>query len=197
MSNELVNPLQAIVRKAAQSLPATTGRTAAQQVRIDRRAGEVVILADVSASMSAPSTPGKRKIDVLREAVAAAKQRSPCRLIAFSGEAREVEQIPEPDSHTDLANGLRAAQAHDPGMALVISDGQPDHAAAALAVARAFRGAIDVLYIGPEDDLGAIEFMRVLAAAGGGDVTINDVGTAAGAQRLLGCIAGLLPAPRP
>ncbi|RNK52987.1 VWA domain-containing protein [Xanthomonas vasicola] len=194
MSKELTNPLQALVKKAAQTLPATTGKTALQQIKLERRAGAVVILADVSASMDSVAADGRRKIDLLRQAVAAA--RGTARLIAFSQRAREVEQIPEPESNTDLAGGLAAVRELDPGTTLLISDGEPDNEAAALAQARMFRGAIDVLYIGPEGNSRAIDFLRRLAAAAGGHVTINDIAAPTGARLLQQRIAGLLQGPR-
>ncbi|RNK44282.1 VWA domain-containing protein [Xanthomonas vasicola] len=189
MSKELTNPLQALVKKAAQTLPATTGKTALQQIKLERRAG-----ADVSASMDSVAADGRRKIDLLRQAVAAA--RGTARLIAFSQRAREVEQIPEPESNTDLAGGLAAVRELDPGTTLLISDGEPDNEAAALAQARMFRGAIDVLYIGPEGNSRAIDFLRRLAAAAGGHVTINDIAAPTGARLLQQRIAGLLQGPR-
>lgn len=192
MSNLPANPLQGLIKKAAQTLPTTTGRVAAQQERIDRRRGQAVILADISASMYAPAWGGQRKIDVLREAVAGAMRQAAARLFVFSADVREVCDVPEPEHNTNLVAALRAARQLDPGVTLVISDGQPDNAAAAIEEARQFRGAIDVLYIGPESDRAAIEFMKRLAAAAGGDVRTHDVARLGNAQQLLGHIAGLL-----
>ncbi|AYL28539.1 TPA: vWA domain-containing protein [Pseudomonas aeruginosa] len=195
MSNELINPLQQLIAKASKTLPATTGRVATHQARLDRRQGEVIILADISASMGCTAWGQRRKIDVLREAVDAALERQPARLIAFSDQPREVQHIPEPESSTNMTAALRAALQFNPGVTLVISDGQPDNAKSALEVAAQFRGVIDVLYVGPETDRAAMGFMRRLAAAAGGDMVSNDISSQAGAQRLLTCIAGLLPGP--
>lgn len=195
MNKEIANPLQTLIQRAAKTLPATTGKVAAQQARIDRRQGKYVILADISASMEAPAWGTLRKIDVLREAVAAALQRTTAHLIAFSRDAQEVETIPEPDANTDLAKGLLAARAYTPGVTLVISDGQPDDPARALAIARKFRGAIDVLYVGPDSDAAAIAFMRQLAAAAGGEVIVNDISQPGGAKQLTNRMLYLLPAP--
>lgn len=192
MNKSLTNPLQHIIKRAATTLPAQTGKVAIQQAQIDRRLGQVVILADVSASMESPACGGLRKIDVLRDAVSLARGRSTARLIAFSDRAREVESIPEPEANTNLTAGLKAALAHDPGITLVISDGQPDRPDEALAIARRFRGVIDVLYVGPDSDVTAIAFMRRLAEATDGRVTLNDVTREDGARLLASRIAGLL-----
>ena len=192
MSNLPANPLQGILQCAARTLPATTGKVAVQQERLDRRVGQMVILADISASMSGPASGGLRKIDVLRQAVVGATQQVHARLFVFSKGAREVSAIPEPEDNTNLAAALDAVRQLDPGVTLVISDGQPDHAEAALRAARQFRGAIDVLYVGPESDTAAIQFMRQLARLGGGDVRMHDVAKLGNAQQLLRHIAGLL-----
>jgi Mg-chelatase subunit ChlD len=192
VSNLPANPLQNILKRAAQTLPATTGKVAQEQERLERRRGQVVILADISASMAGPAWGGQRKIDILREAVAGALQQASARLFVFSGGVREVRTVPEPEDNTNLAGALLSAQELDPGVTLVISDGHPDNAAAAIEVAQKFRGVIDVLYIGPETDSAAISFMKRLAAAAGGDMRTHDVARLGGAHQLLGHIAGLL-----
>lgn len=194
MTNLPAIKLQQLVKRAGQTLPAQTGAVAKQQARIDRRRGGSVILADISESMNGPAWGGQRKIDVLRQAVAAALQQTGAQLVAFSASPRNVSSVPEPESNTNLAAALQHVKAMDPGVTLVISDGQPDNEAAALAVARTFRGVIDVLYIGPETDDAASAFMRRLAAAADGQVRTHDVARlgAGQAQQLIGHIAGLL-----
>lgn len=194
MNRQLANPLQAVLKRAAQTLPAHTGKVAQQQARIDRRNGGAVILADISTSMGGPAWGGQRKIDVLRQAVAGALQQATAQLMVFSSDVRTVSTVPEPDGNTNLALALEHVKDMDPGVTLVISDGIPDNEAAALAVARTFRGVIDVLYIGPETDAKAIAFMRRLAAAANGRVQTHDVGRlgAGPAQQLISHIAGLL-----
>jgi hypothetical protein len=193
MSNELTNPLQQLIKKAGKTLPATTGKVAVHQQKIDRRKGETIILADISISMASAAWGDKRKIDVLREAVTAVRSRISSRLIVFSKDAREENEIPEPEANTDLVAGLQAAKEHDPGSTLVISDGYPDNGEDSLQIARQFRGIIDVLYVGPEDDTKAIEFMRKLAESGGGNFNENDISGMEGAQKLLPSILQLLP----
>lgn len=192
---QLTNPLQSLLATAAKTLPKSTGVVAQFQARMDRRQGSVVILADVSTSMASAAWGGQRKIDILREAVATARRHTVLDLIAFSTHVERVDVIPEPRGGTDLAAGLAAAHALDPGVTLVISDGHPDDQKRALQIAGTFRGAIDVLYIGPESDAAALAFMRRLAAAAGGDVRAHDIAKA-GTQRLAQSIAALLPAPR-
>lgn len=187
-----INPLQNIIKRAATSLPPATGKVAIEQERINRRRGEIVILADISASMGAPAWGGHRKIDLLRDAVNAVLQQTSARLIAFSAAAREVGTIPEPEENTNLADALDSARALDPGQVLVISDGSPDSEEKAIAAAKKFRGVIDVLYIGPENDKAAIAFMKRLANAAGGDVQSFDLVKIGNSQKLLTHIAGFL-----
>jgi Mg-chelatase subunit ChlD len=192
-SRSLVNPLQRLVKKAANTLPKTTGQVAAQQERINRRAGRVVVLADISASMDTMAWGGQRKIDILRDAVSIALQGRTAKLFVFSGNVREVSAIPTmTEANTALHNALAHVRTLDPGVTLVISDGQPDNAPAALAEAAKFRGVIDVLYVGPETDAAAIAFMRKLAQATNGDVRIHDIAKLGNSQELLTHIAGLL-----
>lgn len=194
MSKALTNPLQSLVAKAATTLPAKTGAVAQHQARMQRRQGASVILADISASMSSPAWGGQRKIDIMREAVRTVRRSKPARLFVFSESVREVQDIPaESESHTALHKGLEHVAALDPGITLVISDGHPDKPQLALEAAKKFRGAIDVLYIGPEGDSDAILFMRRLAAAAGGEVKTYDLAKlGASQQQLLTHIAGLL-----
>lgn len=193
MNNLPVNPLQGILSCAARTLPATTGKVAVQQARLERRRGTVVVLADISASMGSPAWGGQRKIDVLREAVDGALMHQPhAKLFVFSANIRECKAIPEPEHNTNLAAALREVCKLDPGITLVISDGQPDNEKLALEAARQFRGVIDVLYIGPQSDHAAIDFMKRLATVAGGEVRTHDVARLGNARQLQGHIAGLL-----
>lgn len=150
----------------------------------------MTILADVSGSMAEPADGGRRKIDVLREALQSAGD---ARLVAFSTHPRDVrERLPEPDGGT----ALHLALAHVAGARrlLVISDGHPDDARLALTAAdRLGDVRIDVVYCGPEHDLTGMDFMRRLARGGGGAHHV-DIGRrpALAAQT----IAALLPPPR-
>lgn len=192
MTNLPVNPLQSFLKRAANTLPVTTGKVALQRDRLNRRSGQVMILADISASMNSIASGDVRKIDLLREAITAVTLNSSARLFVFSKHVREVHSIPEPEDNTNLAAALSKLQLLDPGVTLVISDGRPDNPGEALNIARSFRGAIDVLYIGPDSDRTAIEFMTLLARVGGGDFRAHDLAKLGSSQKLLGHISGLL-----
>jgi len=180
MTKALTNPLQAIVAKAATALPATTGRVAPyaeRQRRLETGRGTVV-LADVSGSMEETAWGGRTKHALLREALANALQDGH-EVIAFSATAVRVpaiEELPPAHGNTALHAGLRAATSHTPARILVISDGQPDDEGSALAEAQAFPGVIDVLYIGPDGNRQAIDFLRRLAKGACGTYQTCDVG---------------------
>jgi len=185
------NPLQALIQQAA-SAPAETGNTARYRRRFASAGTGQVIVADVSGSMADLAWGGKRKIEVLREALAGAP---PARLIAFSSSPSEIAssaELPEPGGGTAMHRALDAASAIRPERTLVISDGQPDDEGLALASAERLSGAIDVLYIGPDGDYAAIAFMRALARAGAGRYASHDL-RRAGAMLLGQTIRGLLP----
>ena len=72
MSNLPANPLQSLIGRAAQELPATTGAVEPYYERLRRIGGrDTVVLADVSGSMAAPAWGGRTKHSVLRDALAA------------------------------------------------------------------------------------------------------------------------------
>jgi hypothetical protein len=76
--------------------------------------------------------------------------------------------LPEPNGGTALHLALACAVGYQPGVTLVISDGQPDNEQHALAQAEQLSGRIDTLYIGPDGDRAAMDFMRRLARVGCG-----------------------------
>jgi hypothetical protein len=164
MARDLTNPLAQIVAQAAKTLPATTGSTASYAER--RTVSLRLIVADVSGSMASNAWGGRRKIDILRETLI---PYTGVKCIAFSSGARLVSPIdlPEPDGGTNLRGALiMAAGLPNITDILVVSDGQPDDENAALRAASALKVRIDALYIGPDTDAAAINFMRRLAMAG-------------------------------
>lgn len=88
---------------------------------------------------------------------------------------------------TNLAGALRFVQPADgTGMRLiVISDGYPDDADAALQAARGFTSRIDTIYIGQPGSAGE-RFLARLAAASGGQHSLNTVPQLA--QRIVGLL---------
>jgi hypothetical protein len=75
---------------------------------------------------------------------------------------------------TNLHKALQFAKVADlPGIRFIlISDGYPDDPGLALSIAAQYRNRIDTIFVGPEDDIAGREFLRRLAAAGGGQHSI-------------------------
>lgn len=180
MTKQLANPLQSLISAAAKRLPSQTGATASYHARTGA-SGPSVILADVSGSMATTAWGGRRKVEILREAVAG-MLRPEHRLIAFSSSARETREIPEPDGGTALHIAIEHATGLRPSQTLVISDGQPDDAARALRAAEALPGVIHTLYVGPDSDRAAMDFMARLARLGTGRAQSADLRTTGPAQ---------------
>jgi hypothetical protein len=155
---------------------------------------DAVILVDVSGSMQTEDSRGARsRYEVALEELAQLQASMPGKLgiIAFAslpeftpgGQPRMI------GGGTNLAAALKFAKIADvPGMRfIVISDGEPDSESQALDVARGFKGRIDTVYVGPEADNGARDFLRRLAAANGGQAVMAQQAQALAAhtERLL------------
>ncbi len=172
----LVNPLQALIARAAKT-PAQTGAVADCQKRLDNAGQGVVILCDLSGSM-AESAGGRTKIEQLQEALDSVLNAQPtAQVVGFNSTAFSLlgGRLPDPSGGTALHLGLEEVARHRPGKTVVISDGLPDSPEAALAAAERLAGIIDVIYCGPDSAAEAIEFMRRLARAGGGRVVVHDL----------------------
>ncbi len=159
---------------------------------------DVVILLDVSGSMvMEDSRDGRSRYDVALEELAQLQANMPGKL-AVIGFSDHPEFAPSGQpffqgGRTDLAKALQFARMADiTGMRfIVVSDGQPDDERAALDVAATYQGRIDCVYVGPETDLHAQEFLNRLAQAHGGQkVTADRV------QQLAATIETLLLAAR-
>ncbi len=133
----------------------------------------VVILCDVSSSMA-----GER-IKRLKEALRSLWATMPrCRLLAFSFRVWPIEspeRMPEPSGNTALHLALEEARLLRPAKTIVISDGHPDDAEAAINVAGKIPGVIDICFVGSDGDRQAIRFMNRLARIGGGRVVVRDL----------------------
>ncbi|MFG0229454.1 vWA domain-containing protein [Achromobacter sp. 413638] len=195
MKNQLANPLQGLIAKAA-GLPRHTGEVARSQERIARVNNRpTVVLADVSGSMESPAWGGRTKHAVLREAIAQTLLSDRHELMAFAGHVTPLssaENLPQPGGSTALDRALLAAIQRAPGRILVISDGEPNDEDAALAAAAQFGGVIDVLYIGPDSNAAAMRFLQRLALAGHGRYHGSDIARA-GQPALVNTIQMLLP----
>lgn len=168
-ANLPANPLQSLIAQAVKSTPLQTGESARFRAR-HAAAGTVrVILLDTSGSM-AESAGSRRRIDHLREALEQVVQPEHI-LVAFSSSAQTLgcpADLPHPSGGTALELGLAEALRHNPAGTLIISDGEPTNPEAALRMADALPGTIDVIYCGDESNREAVEFMRRLARIGCG-----------------------------
>jgi len=155
---------------------------------------EVVILIDTSGSMGTyDSRGGRTRYDVACEELTALQGNLPGKIAVlsfsdqtmFCPDGKPFNQ----NGSTDLAGALKFARVADvPGIRfIVISDGEPNEANAALREAVQYRNRIDVIYVGPEALPAGREFLTKLAAASGGQVV-----TADRAQNLLAVTAKLL-----
>lgn len=165
MSRDIAHPLASIVAAARKRLPQDTGATVRAEQRRNRPRRHVV-LADVSSSMAEPAG-RRRKIDILQDALATP---AGSEIVAFGGGVtplRAGQMLPEPSGSTPLHLALEHCAQICATDILVVSDGHPDDARAALAVADRLHARIDVIYCGPETDHAGIDFMRRLARGGG------------------------------
>lgn len=170
MSTNLpANPLQSLIVSAAKSTPRETGESARFRDRHTAAGTARVIVCDTSGSMI-ESAGSRRRIDHLREALEQVRQPEHI-LVAFSSAAQTISgpaALPSPSGGTALELGLAEAARHNPAGTLVISDGEPTNPEAALHMAEALPGTIDVIYCGDESNREAVEFMRRLARLGCG-----------------------------
>ena len=193
MANDLAKPMQAMLTRAARTLPATTGETA-RYSRLQHTDGPTLILCDVSYSMASPAG-GRTRYDHLVEAL---KQvyRPEMSIIAFSAVAVSVarpEELPHPSGGTALHAALAEASKRRPAATLVISDGEPNEGTEDLAISIAdqMTGRIDVIYCGPDNNAKAIKFLNRLAKVGAGSC-VHHSWSAPGQPRLAHTIQKLL-----
>lgn len=161
-----------------------------QEKSIMKEKEGIVFLLDVSGSMS-DIVDGKPKIAHLREVM---QDHQSNRKISFSGHVWE-NQIPEPQSNTDMALGFRHLQTvmPKPTVIVLISDGLPDSPEAAIQEALVLHIPVNIIYIGEKGDEGEA-FMKKLASLTGGREFTAEPAKQQFAQQLRAGIAGLLPA---
>jgi hypothetical protein len=155
------------------------------------------IILDTSASMATAVTNGQRRIDMLA-AVLSAVMTPNARLIAFNDAVVVLEpgqELPEPSGSTALHLALEYVGLKPPQQAIIISDGQPDDAKAALAAARALGCVISTFYCGEETNRAAIAFMKQLALCSRGGVGRPQVADLRKLEKLIGELRLLLAGP--
>ena len=142
---------------------------------------DVLILLDMSGSMSSHDAPGgKSREQVAEEDVIRlqATHKGKIALFCFADYAIFAPGgVPlNCGGLTDMAAALRYIQAADNcgSKIILISDGMPNDADATLAIAREFKNHIDTLFCGPESDVeGGRAFLEKLAAITGGQAVTS------------------------
>jgi hypothetical protein len=192
--SSLINPLQAIIDRAAKENSSNSLRIYRERLNANPSGGTVIIL-DISYSMAETVHGGKRKIDILRDAMN--RNISPNEiLLIFSSDCRliyDFSSIPEPYGGTAMHLAILNAAMHKPKHTLIVSDGQPDCKKQALSAAKNLSGIISTLFIGSDEDLEAIAFMSQLANVGCGRSEVCDIRYPQKQNALKSAIAGLLP----
>lgn len=136
---------------------------------------DAILLVDVSGSMDSADAPeGMTRHEYADMELASLQTSLPGKLavICFSDyplfcPSGVTEKL---NGGTDLAKALEFVRPAD-GLGIrliVISDGQPNDANAALKVAKGFKSKIDVVYIGPENYGSGRDFLKKLAETSGG-----------------------------
>jgi len=205
MSNNTLVPKSALVRSLEKSASLSS---LSDLVRV-RENENVALLVDVSGSMADPvdgesgyNRNYTRRIDALRIVVRDVVQTKMVPVVAFGGPVTDsdhrytyawlvpFDSIPEPVGGTPLRQAIEFARAQGFGRLLVISDGQPEDKSGCLEAAKQFGGRIDVVFVGPTNDIwGGSLFLDELAKATGGNRFEGDLGDT---KQISGTIAGLL-----
>lgn len=122
---------------------------------------ERCLLLDVSGSMDLRCRDGKRRIEHLRDIASEFEQE---RKFAFSFDCEEVQFIPEADGGTAMHTAFETLKAAGVKHAVIITDGEPDKADAALEAAVGLK--LDILYVGDQNP--PPQFLQDLANVTGG-----------------------------
>jgi len=168
-----------------------------RQAKIQQAMTSTLLLLDVSGSMD-EGIGGVRKIDRLRESVRDVIDRFPSLPVyVFSHSCYRVQpnSIPEPQTDTNLPEAFRVVgyRKH----IILVSDGLPQEPEASIQEAVSRRHRVDIIYIGPGDDIGEAFMRRLAQATGGREFTISTAEfLRAGSKELARKIAGFLPAGR-
>ena len=153
-----------------------------QSIAVTFMSAEIIAIVDVSGSMAthdARDLQSRYEVACQEMATLQAKHPGAVAVVAFSDSAQFCPGgVPIFQAGgTDLAKALRFVKVADGTVRfVVISDGHPDSADAAIEVAQTFTSRIDSVFVG-SDPRGA-EFLTRLSAAAGGQhstVTVNDL----------------------
>jgi hypothetical protein len=173
-----MKPENALVRGSLADIASQSNQTVAETFLN----ADLIVLLDVSASMGRNDARGNRqRYDVACEELALLQADMPGR-VAVIGFSAYPEFAPSgkpayQGGNTDLAGALKFARIADTGDVrfAVISDGEPDSEREALDAAKTYKGCIDCIYIGPENDKRAQDFMSRLASAHNGKQVTTQV----------------------
>jgi hypothetical protein len=177
MTDNALIPMTALDR-----LRQTAQRSSADDF-VHARTRRSLLLIDCSSSMGntvVGGEEGERRIDALRKIVETLRTTHPVPMVSFPGNDI-VERIPEPRGMTPLAGAIDFARLQEANHIVLVTDGVPDSRNAAYAAGDAFRGPIDVFYIGTAEEEGAA-FCKELARRTGGKFGVTDL---VGAPKLL------------
>jgi hypothetical protein len=142
---------------------------------------DLIVIVDTSGSMGAKdSTGGQSRYEVACRELANLQASLPGKIAVLSF-SDDVQFCPSGVpvflmGGTKLEKALSFAKIADIGKMrfILISDGQPDDEQAAIQISRTYKNKIDVIYVGPETDRSAREFMNRLAASTGGQTVTAD-----------------------
>lgn len=169
MGNELV--VKGSIRDVAQ-----TGDVALALLN-----AKVALVCDRSGSMDEEARGGKARYQIEDDVVTRLQAKYPGQvaLVAFSDTAYLCPDgiLPSANGQTNMLDALRVAQplADADLRIIIITDGEPSHGEdEVIDAARAFRGRLDTIYVGPEISSGH-DFCRRLAAAAKGSHSAADL----------------------
>lgn len=173
MSTSIINPLQDLLSSASKALPKNTNTVDSFRQRLEHK-GQRIILADISESMNLPAWSNYSRIEVLRESVNSIRNDFD-RIVTFNDQVHDSpENLSKASGSTELHKGIKHIKQYNPSVTLIICDGEPDSEVKALAEAETLTGIINVLFIGSEHNVVAINFMKQLARTGHGKYQSSD-----------------------
>jgi hypothetical protein len=139
------------------------------------------------------------KIEILKNTLRSLQQRSsrisqPYHIVFFASSAQLLkpnEDLPPPHGSTDLAAGLLEAAVIKPEQTILISDGMPNDKNDAFTAVDALTGILNIIFVGPDNDVESLKFLKELAQKGQGQLVKEDLSVEAG-KNLLPTVERLL-----